>query len=46
MNDDDNKYNSRPWRLAIGAYLLIAFGSYFLTFVITRVARIKDLLGL
>lgn len=27
-------------------YLILAFGAYFIMFVLSRVARIKDLLGL
>ena len=31
---------------AITIYLILVFGAYFLTFVLTRVERIKGLLGL
>lgn len=46
MKDGDDREFPKSLQLAVGAYLLIAFGLYFITFVLTRVARIKDLIGL
>jgi hypothetical protein len=44
-NIDQDKPEGAKSKL-ITIYLLLAFGLYFLTVMLTRLARIRDLLGL
>jgi len=43
-NDDDKSRGAKP--LLISLYLLLAFISYFVLFGLSRLSRLKELLGL
>lgn len=46
MKQQEDYNISGIFKLITVVYLVLAFGAYFLTFVFSRLARIKDLLGL
>ncbi|MCP4583342.1 MAG: hypothetical protein GY839_17175 [candidate division Zixibacteria bacterium] len=46
MEDSEKHQNNKLKPLLIAVYLFLAFGTYFILFGLSRIARIKGLLGL
>jgi len=46
MDDNDNNQGKGIKPLLISLYLLLAFVSYFVLFGLSRISRLKELLGL
>jgi len=46
MNDNDSNQGKGARPLLISLYLLLAFVSYFVLFGLSRINRLKELLGL
>jgi len=46
MEDSDKNQSGRLKPILIAVYLFLAFGAYFILFGLSRIERIKGLLGL